>query len=497
VKPPRSDILCRRVGFCLVYPAAVFLLCTAGCGLFSSSSSAPRFVLQDADARRAGALALYSKGLLLEGGENSESTNVDHEASCEAFRQALRLEPDNRRVLAALVSNLTDRQRYDDALAALESFLAVSPDDTEMRFEAARVADAANRPDLAARHCAVLLAVQPGNRELAQALIRLLFQANQTKEALDLIRVQHERFKDRDSAALPVQWAIHFTREGKQPALALKCLDVAIAQRTNGVERAALITLAAESQLLLGQTNSAMASLYQAHRENPSYTTPMLRLGALWALRPNATNRLEQAAQKDKDPQTTLLILAATRQALDDKAGAIAALRAYYNLRMQAGYFPDEGFYLWLGGLIEERNVFEETERFFIDAAAVHAGSSEIKNYLAYLWAEKGVRLDDANRLMNEALADEPDNGAFLDTKGWILFKSGRVFDALQFLLRAAERDKDEPVILDHVGDVLKAAGRENEAITFWTRSHQLDPLPAVAEKLRACGVTVSDGKAK
>ena len=488
MKPPRSEILRRRVALCFVCSAFFFLLITSGCGLLSSSADKPRFALGDEDARRAGALALYSKGLMCEG---AEGTNVDREAACQAFRQALRLEPSDRRALAALISNLTDRQLYDEALAELESFLGDNPGDTEMRFEAARVADAGNHPDIAARHCAALLAGQPDNRELAQALIRLYFQANQPQAALNLIRAQYERHKDHDSAALPVQWAIHFTREGKQPELALKCLDLAILQRTNGVERAALITLAAESQLLLGQTNAAMASLQHAHRENPEYTSPILRLGTLWARQPDATNALEREVRHEKNPETSLLVLAATRQALDDKSGAIAALREFYNRRMQAGYFPSEGFYLWLGGLIEERKVFEETERFFEDAAAVHPGSPEIKNGLAYLWAEKGVRLDEANRRANEALQDEPENGAYLDTKGWILFRSGRVFDALQFLLRAAERDKDEPVILDHAGDALKAAGRENEAITFWTRSHQLDPQPAVADKLRASGVTL------
>lgn len=453
-------------------------------------TSSPSFALSDAEVRQAGALALYSKGLLFESNEGAE-TNGAKEAAQTAFRQACRLDPDSRRPLAALLNNLADHKRFDEALSEAEGFLTRHPEDMEIRLEAARLADAGNRPAAAERHCSALFAAQSDNRELVQALVRLRFQSGKETAALRLIREQFERYRDKDSTALPVQWAIHFTREEQQPALALSCLDLAIGMRTNAAERAALITLAGENQLLLGQTNAAVSTFLKAYRENPSYNTPLLRIGTLWAETPDATNRLSRLAQQEKNPETTLLILAATQQALDDDAAAVSTLRTYYVQRLRMGYFPEEGFYLWLGSLLESLKVFDEAERLFLDASWVHPSSHEIKNFLAYMWAEKGVRLAEADRLSSETLRAEPENAAYLDTKGWILFKRGRVFDALQFLLHAAELDREEPVILDHVGDVLLAAGRESDAVTFWKRSHQFDPQPAVAEKLRKHGVTL------
>ncbi len=461
----------------------------SGCLLLSSRDKPAAFALSEAEARQAGALALYSKGLLLESGEGAD-TNTAKEAASAAFRQALRLDPDSRRPLAALLSNLADRERYNDALTEVEAFLTRHPDDIDMRLEAARIADAANQPTAAARHCAIILTAQPDNRELAQALIRLYFQCGQDAAAFAALRTQHTRYHDITSAALPVQWAMHFTRAEKQPARALNCLNIALGQRTNTVERAALIAMAAESQLMLGQTNAAMSTFLQAYRENPSFTTPLLRLGMLWSETPSITNQLARQVQQGRDPEAALLLLAATQQALEDDKNAIASLRAFYALRMRAGYFPEEGFYLWLGSLLEAQKNSDAAERLFLDALAAYPSSHEIKNFIAYMWAEKGVRLDEANRLSNEALEADPDNAAYLDTKGWALFKAGRLFDALQFLLKAAELDREEPVILDHVGDVLSAAGHTSEAVAFWTRSHQFDPQPAVADKLRKHGVT-------
>ena len=488
MKPIRSDVTFRRVGAFFVLFFLFFSALFSGCAFSRAAEDKPEFSLSESEARQAGALALYAKGLLFESGESAD-TNTAKTAAREAFRQAVCLDPDNRRPLAALVSNLEESERYADALAVLEAFLKRHPDETELRLEAARIADAAARPADAARHCALLLEGQPDNRELAQALTRLYFQSDQTDQALRLIRDQHTRFHDKASAALPVQWAIQLTREGQHPERALGCIDLALPQRTNVAERAALITLAAENQFMLGQTNAALSSLQRAYRMNPSVNTAILRLGSFWAARPDATNRLARQAQKESDPHTTLLILAATCQALDDNASAVAVLKDAYARRMRAGYFPPEAFYLWLGSLLETTRAFDEAERLFREARAAHPSSHEIKNFLAYMWAESGVRLGEAGRLIDEALLAEPENAAYLDTKGWVLFKESRFYDALQFLLKAAELDKAEPVILDHAGDALKAIGRESEAVAFWTRSHQFDPAPAVAEKLRKHGV--------
>ncbi len=486
MKPIQLEATLRPAWICFVLFFCLFSAFLSGC--LTSSSAPTEFVLSDGDARQAGALALYAKGLLFESGEGCD-TNTAKESALAAYRQAACLDPDNRRPLASMLLNLVERERYGEALTAVEAFLKRHPDDIEMRLEAARIADSAERPSEAARHCVVILNAQPDNRELAQALTRLYFQSDQVAEALRVMRSQYARFPDKISSALPVQWAVHFTRESKYPDRALACFDLALHQRTNANERASLITLAAESLFQLGQTNAAVANLQQAYRECPSLNAPVLRLGTYWAGQPDATNRLARQAQREQNPDETLLILAATQQALGDEAAAIATLKQVYALRMRSGYFPNEGFYLWLGSLLEASKAFNEAELLFRDALAAYPSSHEIKNFLAYMWAEKGVRLDEADRLSSEALLAAPLNSAYLDTKGWILFKKARYFDALQFLLKAAEIDKDEPVILDHAGDVLLAIGRKSEAVAFWTRSNQLDPVPAVADKLSKHGV--------
>jgi predicted Zn-dependent protease len=94
---------------------------------------------------------------------------------------------------------------------------------------------------------------------------------------------------------------------------------------------------------------------------------------------------------------------------------------------------------------------------------------------------------------INIVLKQAPDNPAYLDTRGWILHKAGRNYEALQQLLKACAADNQEPVILDHTGDVLFAIGNDILALDFWKKSYINDPQASVATKLKRCGEPVPE----
>jgi tetratricopeptide (TPR) repeat protein len=96
-------------------------------------------------------------------------------------------------------------------------------------------------------------------------------------------------------------------------------------------------------------------------------------------------------------------------------------------------------------------------------------------NALGYFYAERNVNLEEAERLVRRALLQEPDNGAFLDSLGWVYFKQGRLRDAVEKLTEAAEKEPD-PVIFEHVGDALKEMGQTEQARQWWRKALELDP---------------------
>ncbi|MDD4101731.1 MAG: tetratricopeptide repeat protein [Kiritimatiellae bacterium] len=438
-------------------------------------------------------MALYAQGVMLEAGGDGSDTNASKKAAFDAFSHAARLDPDNPKIAAVIANNLFERELLGEALESLEQFLRRNQGEQELRLVAARVADAADRPADAARHCRHLLDAQPENREIAQVLIRLYFLSGQTDKALELMREQHVRFNDDDSATLPVHWAVHFSRDAEHQDTAIACIQTAIDLREDPKMRAALNNLAAECWLNLGHTNKAVSCLLEAYRENEAEHAPLIRLGTIWSGMPDAVEALAKKASQPSATCVDRMILAAAHQALGDKEAAIRILEDVYAMRMREGYFPEAGFYLWLASLLESQKALPATEAWLKRALASHPHSHELQNFMAYMWAEQGVNLVEATELINAALADQPQNAAYLDTKGWVLYKEGRFYEALQYLLKAAENDNEEPVILDHVGDALLSVGRDGEAVDFWTQSYKFDPQPSVAEKLRRHGAQVPE----
>ena len=92
-------------------------------------------------------------------------------------------------------------------------------------------------------------------------------------------------------------------------------------------------------------------------------------------------------------------------------------------------------------------------------------------NYLGYLLAIRGDKLDEAVQLVRKALESEPDNGAYLDSLGWVHFRRGDLAEAEKYLSAAAQRMPGNSEVQDHLGDVFARRGRIDDAIAAWTKA--------------------------
>ena len=87
------------------------------------------------------------------------------------------------------------------------------------------------------------------------------------------------------------------------------------------------------------------------------------------------------------------------------------------------------------------------------------------------MFADKGVRLPEALKLIRKAVDQEPMNGAYLDSLGWTYFKLGEYEMAETNLRQAVERDQTDPTVHDHLGDLYEKTGRIRLAATQWELS--------------------------
>jgi predicted Zn-dependent protease len=112
-------------------------------------------------------------------------------------------------------------------------------------------------------------------------------------------------------------------------------------------------------------------------------------------------------------------------------------------------------------------------------------------NDLGFLWAEENQHLHRAEKMIQLAVESEPDNYAYQDSLGWVLFRLGRNAEALIRLQKAADVKEPDGEVLDHLAQVHAKLGQTAEAKTAWTRAAEAfkkagepDKMKAIQEKL-------------
>ncbi|QOJ28344.1 MAG: tetratricopeptide repeat protein [Ignavibacteriales bacterium] len=108
-----------------------------------------------------------------------------------------------------------------------------------------------------------------------------------------------------------------------------------------------------------------------------------------------------------------------------------------------------------------------------------------VNNNFAYALSKRNERLSEALEMVTKALETEPANSAYLDTKGWILYKMGDYKAAKGYIEKAIEIGGARPVIIDHLGDVLYRLGEKDAAVSEWKKAFEIDPtLQGLREKI-------------
>jgi tetratricopeptide (TPR) repeat protein len=125
------------------------------------------------------------------------------------------------------------------------------------------------------------------------------------------------------------------------------------------------------------------------------------------------------------------------------------------------------------------------------------AKSAEACNYLGYMWAEHNMHLDEAEEMIKKALELDPDNGAYLDSRGWVNFRKGKFEEALHDLLRAAQVvTRDDPTVFEHIGDTYGKLNRIPQALDYWQKAIALAPdNKALADKIESTKTKMSKGE--
>jgi tetratricopeptide (TPR) repeat protein len=155
---------------------------------------------------------------------------------------------------------------------------------------------------------------------------------------------------------------------------------------------------------------------------------------------------------------------------------------------------PDDQEYarFLLGSIYERQKKYDLAEEQFRKVLAVDPLNDAAANYLGYMLADRGVRLDESVKYIKDALKIEPHNGAYLDSLGWAYHKMNRNDMAQEPLEKAIKLIPNDPTIREHLGYVYLALGEKAKALQEWEHALKFqhkgvssDFSPQQAAKLR------------
>jgi len=137
-----------------------------------------------------------------------------------------------------------------------------------------------------------------------------------------------------------------------------------------------------------------------------------------------------------------------------------------------------------LGIVYDKLKKQELAEKEFFSVIEIDSNSAVGCNYLGYTYADKNIKLKEAEELIKKALEIEPENPAYIDSLGWVFYRQKKYDEALTLLKKASEK-LDDAVIFDHLGDCYLSVGDIEKAVDSWEISFSLEKNKAVKKKIK------------
>ena len=410
----------------------------------------------------------FSEALVMLGAAHEARREWDEAAA--AYERAVRLSPRRARYRRRLASSLLNAGQRDRALGVLRELVEVRPDDAESWFQLAQLELQLDNHDAAEAAARRVVELEPEGLRGPFVLSSVQGATRQYRAMADTLIPLVGRV--RDSGGSPSQLASLLQRLSAAYH-SLGDLNGSVDALT---EAAGLVpsNLALQAQLAqvyldAGRLDEAARVVDRARAARPD-SLPLLRLEAQTLLArgslSDAVALLEQARVQYADQPIAHVALAGVYSDNDRVDEAVRVLTEAEEL------FPASRLVVFqLGAVFERVRRYAEAERAFRRVLDRNPDDAPTLNYLGYMLAERGERLDESVVLIQRALELDPQNGSYLDSLGWAYFKGDQLELAESPLREASDQLQSNSVVQDHMGDLLFRLERYAEAISAWERA--------------------------
>lgn len=328
-------------------------------------------------------------------------------------------------VAMAYLAVLQKQDKLAEAIGWLEHVLSVNPKQFGLRLIFARLLADANRYEEARVHFIMLSEESPDNTDIILALGLLNLQAARADNA-----------------------AANFTQ----------LLEL----ETREDEAHFYLAQIAESR----EQHEEAIEHYRAIENGANYFTAQLRLSIVMS----SSGAIDEALQflsnvVVEDEEQGFHLVRARGEMLTEHDRLDEAMQTY-DAALADGAYNTELVYTraMLAEKMGRIDVLESNLRRIIEEEPDNA---QALNALGYTLADRTERYDEALELITQALELGPDDFYILDSMGWVLYRLGRLEEAVEFLEKAREI-RGDPEVAAHLGEVLWVMGDREAARDVW-----------------------------
>jgi tetratricopeptide (TPR) repeat protein len=409
----------------------------------------------------------------------------DYKSAIDAFRHAIVLDRDNLDAIRGLAENLLNDGQLDAALEQYKVIADSNPEDAQTYVRIAEIYRRQAKYDQALENLKKAETLVPDTMDVPYSMASVYQAQGRYDDAIKLLQDLVKRTEKSEAGASQA--------DRNNRAIFIERLGMVYREQENYT--AAIDTF--RKMLPLGDENarSGYQEMIDTYREAKQW--------------PQATAVAKEAVQKMPDDRDLRMVLDAQLADTGELDKSVADIRSMLKggpedrevyLRLGIIYTrakrydeglealakaeqlstkpEDKGYVSFLrGDLYQREKMFDQAETEFKKVLATTAPtdpqSAATLNYLGYMNADRGVRLEESLNYIKQALTFEPNNGAYLDSLGWAYFKLGKYDQAEENLTKAESHMGTDPTVQEHLGDLYQKMGRLKLAAAHWDRAVQ------------------------
>jgi tetratricopeptide (TPR) repeat protein len=435
----------------------------------------------------------------------------DYKNAIEAYKKAIQLDRDNLDAIRGLAENLLNDGQMDAALDQYKVIADANPEDAQTYLRIAEIYRKQQKYDVALESLKKAETMVPDSMEVPYN-VALVYQAQgRSDEAAKILQDLLKKTEkadnnysqsDRSNRAVFIERLGRIYRDQSNYSAAVETFRKMLALGDESSESGyqEIIDTYREAK----QWPQATAAAREAVQKLPNNRDLRMVLDAQLADTGDADKALADVRSLLKgtaEDRPVYVALAQMNTRLKRWADAEAAL----NKAEQLSVKPEDKEYVAFlrGSTYERQKKYDEAEAEFRKVLAAEPQSAVTLNYLGYMNADRGVRLEESLNYIKQAVSLEPGNGAYLDSLGWAYFRLGKYDLAEENLNKASQHMGSDPSVQEHLGDLYQKTGRLKLAAAHWERALEEwnktvaaevdgDALAKVQQKLDAARVRLA-----